>query len=205
MAPPAGTARFVVDSEASEIRLLVYRAGPLARFGHSHVITGSARGDIRVGASAAASGFRIEIPVESFVVDPPAARAEEGAEFASEVSPQARVATRENLLGKDVLDAASYPLIRIESVALVGPRWAPTVSARVTLRGATREVRFPAAVQEQGDVVTVIASLEILQSEFGMTPYSALGGGLQIRDSIEIRARLVGRRAASGNGPQKPG
>lgn len=192
--PAAVAQRHAVASDASEIRLLVYRAGPLARVGHSHVVVGTARGEIRVGTDAAASGFSLEIPVASFDVDPPAARAEEGEEFATQISAQGREATRQNMLGKDVLDAERFPAIRIESVALSGPRWAPAVSAEVTLRGVTRAVRFPAAVFASGDAITAIATFEIRQTEFGITPYSALGGGLQVRDAIEVRARIVARR-----------
>ena len=192
---PAEAPRFLVDSEASEVRLLVYRAGPLARFGHNHVISGRVRGEIRAGERAADSGFRLEIPVESFAVDPPAARAEEGGEFASEVSEQARQATRDNLLGKELLDSASRPLIEISSIALVGPRWNPTVLARATLHGTTRDLRFPAAVMQQGDLLTVVASFRIRQSDFELTPFTALGGGLQVRDPVDIRLRLVARRA----------
>lgn len=192
---PAESPRFLVDSEASEIRLLVYRAGPLARFGHNHVISGRVRGEIRAGERAADSGFRLEIPVESFVVDPPAARAEEGEDFASEVSEQARQATRDNMLGKDLLDSASRPLIEINSIALAGPRWNPTVLARATLHGATRDLRFSAAVMQQGDLLTVVASFRVRQSDFDLTPFTALGGGLQVRDPIDIRLSLVARRA----------
>jgi polyisoprenoid-binding protein YceI len=170
---PTDAPHFVVDSEASEIRLLVYRAG----------------------ARAADSGFRLEIPVESFMVDPPAARAEEGEEFVSEVSEQARQATRDNMLGKELLDSASRPLIEIKSIALTGPRWNPTVLARATLHGATRDLRFPAAVVQQGDLLTVIASFRIRQSDFDLTPFTALGGGLQVRDPVDVRLHLVARRA----------
>src|SRR3970282_837515 len=91
---PSSAPAYAVDPQGSEIRLLVYRGGPLARFGHNHVIVGRVRGEIRAGDGAAASGFRIEIPVDSFVVDPPAARAEEGEEFAAQVSEPARRGTR---------------------------------------------------------------------------------------------------------------
>lgn len=192
---PADAPRFLVDAEASEIRLLVYRAGPLARFGHNHVISGRVRGEIRAGERAAESGFRLEIPVESFIVDPRAARAEEGEEFAAEVSEEARQATRDNMLGKDVLDAASLPLIEINSIALVGPRWNPTVHARATLHGATRDLRFPAAVMQQGDLLTVVAGFRVRHSDFDLIPFTTLGGGLQVRDPIDIRLRLVARRA----------
>jgi len=192
---PSNAPRFLVDPEASEIRLLVYRAGPLARFGHNHTITGPVRGEIRAGESVADSGFRLEIPVDSFIVDATAARAEEGEEFAAEVSEQARQATRNNMLGKDVLDSASLPLIKVNSVALFGPRWNPTVLAQATLHGTTRDLRFPAAVVQQGDLLTVIASFRVRQSDFDLTPFAALGGGLQVRDVIDIRLRLVARRA----------
>jgi polyisoprenoid-binding protein YceI len=188
-------ARFLVDPRASEIRLLVYRAGPLAHFGHDHVIVGRVQGEIRAGASAAASGFRLEIPVDSFAVDPPAARADEGGDFAEAVSAEARAGTREHMLGSAVLDAAQYPLIRIESVALAGPRWGPTVTARVTLRGTVRDLRFPAAVFESGDTLTVIAGFSFAQSDFGIVPYSILGGGLRVRDALEVRIRIVAHRA----------
>ena len=192
---PADTPRFLVDPDVSEIRLLVYRAGALARFGHNHVISGPVHGEIRAGEGTAASSFRLQIPVESFNVDPRAARAEEGEEFAAEVSEQARQATRENMLGKEVLDSENHPLIQIESVALVGPRWNPTVVARASLHGMTRYLRFPAAVIHQGDLLTVVATFRLRQSDFDLTPFTVLGGGLRVRDAIDIRLRIVARRA----------
>jgi len=194
VAVPSNAPRFLVDPKASEVRLLVYRAGALAHFGHNHVITGRVRGEIRVGERAAASGFHLEIPIGSFIVDPPTARAEEGNEFSADVSQQAREATRNNMLGKNVLDAASRPLIEIESVALTGPRWNPTVIARTTLHGVTRDLRFSAAVIQQDDSLTVVASFPVRQSDFGIEPYTAFGGGLQVRDAIDIRMHVVARR-----------
>jgi len=191
--------RFAVDPQASEVRLLVYRDGPLARFGHNHVFIGRVEGEIRAGDTAAGSAFRLEIPVASLAVDPPAARTEEGAEFAAEVSEPARLGTRENLLGEDVLDAGRYPLIRIASVALAGPRWNPTVTARITLRGVTRDVRFPAAVFQSGDALEVIAGFRVRHSDFGIKPFTVLGGGLLVRDAIDIRVRVVAQRAAKGD------
>jgi polyisoprenoid-binding protein YceI len=191
---PADAARYVVDRQASEVRLLVYRDGPLARFGHNHVIVGRAEGEVRAGGSAAESGFRLTIPVESFIVDPPQARAEEGAGFAAEVSAPARRATRENMLGPEVLDAERFPLVRIESVALAGPPWNPTVTARVELRGVSRDVRFAAAVFDDEQTLTVIASFRFRHSDFGIAPFAALGGGLLVHDAIDLRLRLLARR-----------
>ena len=194
-ASPGGK-RYIVDPQTSEIRLLVYRDGPMARVGHNHVIVGRVRGELRVSETAAASSFSIEIPVESLQADAPASRADEGDEFAATVSDQARKGTRDNMLGADVLDAAHYPLIRIESDTLLGPRWNPEVNARITMRGGTSALKFPAAVFEQNDKLTVIAAFRVLQSKLGMQPYSILGGALTVRDAIDVRVRLVARRAA---------
>ena len=178
------------------MRLLVYRDGPMARFGHNHVMTGRVQGEIGVSDFAAASGFKLEIPADSFVVDAPVSRAEEGGEFAAAVSDQARKGTRDNMLGVDILDAAHYPTIFVESDSLVGPRWNPNVTAHVTVRGKTIELKFPAAVVEQSGSLTVIAAFRVLQSELGIEPYSILGGAIRVRDAIDIRVRLVARPAA---------
>jgi polyisoprenoid-binding protein YceI len=207
--PPAGTAtappatanptaslngkRYIVDPQASEIRLLVYRDGPMARVGHNHVMIGQVRGELSVSDTAADCSFSIEIPVESLEVDAPAWRAEEGEEFTPTLSDQARKGTRDNMLGADVLDAAHYPLIRIESDALRGPRWNPDVSARITVRGKTSVLKFPAAVFEQNGTLTVIAAFRVIQTDLGITPYSILGGAVTVRDAIDIRVRLVAR------------
>jgi hypothetical protein len=188
--------RYIVDPQASEIRLLVYRDGPMARFGHNHVMIGQVRGELDVSDSAAASGFRLVIPVETFVVDAPLPRGEEGEEFSAHVSDQARKGTRDNMLGPDVLDALHYPEIRIESDSLVGPRWNPSVTAHITVRGNRSELQFPAAVIEQSGSLTVIAAFHVLQSDLGIKPYSVLGGAIRVRDAIEIRVRLVARPAS---------
>jgi len=193
---PRAAPRYAVDPRSSEVRLLVYREGPLERFGHNHVIVGSVAGEIFAGEAPAASGFRLEIAVASFVVDPLRAREEEGADFAAEVSEQARQGTRENMLGAQVLDAARHPVVRIESLGLVGPPWNPTVTARATLRGASRDLRFPCAVFERGDELVVIANFRIEQSAFGIEPFAVLGGGLRVRDAIEVRIRILARRTA---------
>lgn len=186
-----GGKQYIVDTQASEIRLLVYREGLLARLGHNHVMTGKVNGDIIVSETAAASGFRLEIPVESFVVDLPLPRSEEGSEFSTVVSEGARQGTSKNMLGADLLDATQYPMISIESVAMSGSRWNPDVIAHVMLRGITSELQFPATVLEQNGLITITASFSVLQTGLGLQPFSILGGAIRVRDAIDIRVRVL--------------
>jgi polyisoprenoid-binding protein YceI len=98
------------------------------------------------------------------------------------------------MLGADVLDAQHHPSIAVAAVSLRGPRWGPAVLARVTLRGVARSLSFPAAVFEENDRLVVIASFDMRQSDFGIEPYSVLGGGLRVRDTIHVRIRVVAQR-----------
>ena len=69
-----------IDAAQSELRVLVYRAGPLARFGHNHVVVNrSLQGAAKVAGDR--SGFWLNLPAKSFVVDGAQARREEGADF----------------------------------------------------------------------------------------------------------------------------
>lgn len=185
-----------VDDQASEARVLVYRGGALAKLGHNHVIVAPLHGELRAGADTAHSGFHLELRVDEFDVDPPKARAEEGEAFAATVSDEAREGTRANLLGDRLLNAAHYPRIQIDSVALTGPLWNPDVTANVTLRGTTVAVTFPAAVVTHGDVLTVVARVSLAVSDFGIEPFAILGGGLRVEDGLDIRLRAVARRRA---------
>lgn len=194
-APSLPGKQYVVDMNASEIRLLVYRDGPLAHIGHNHVVIGKVQGEIIAAEAAASCAFKLRIPVEDFEVDATAPRTEEGAEFATVISDAARAGTRNNMLGPNVLDSEHYPTILVESLSLSGPRWNPTISARITLRGKPSMLTFPAAVIEQGDMLTVIASFQIVQTSMGLEPFSVLGGALRVRDTLDVRIRLVAHPA----------
>lgn len=166
----------------------------MARFGHNHVLVAPLQGVIHAGEYAEESGFRIEVDADAFVVDSPDIRALYGKDFATEISAGARKATRDNMLGEAVLDASRFPRIVVESIALSGPRWNPLVRARITLRGTVRAVEFPAAVFQGSDGITVIANFTVSQSAFGIEPFSILGGGLSVRDELDVKVRVVASR-----------
>lgn len=187
---PAAPA-FTVDAGESEIRVLVRRAGPLAVLGHNHVLVAPVRGVIHTGDSSRNSGFRLEVVVNEFIVDPPPARAAEGADFSSAISAAARKGTRENALGEKLLDAERYPRIVLQSLDLHGPRWNPAVRARLLLRGVEKDIEFPAAVFIEKNALLVIAQFTVRQSDFGIEPFSIMGGALSVQDEVLVRVRIV--------------
>ena len=194
--PVQGTVHYVLDATRSDVRFLVYRAGVLASFGHNHVIEAKdLHGDVYLADDIRASGFSLTLPVAGFTVDDAAARRVEGPDFASQPSAAAIEGTRKNMLGPALLDAEQFPEISIRSVKLLGPDWDLDATVRITLHGTARDTTVLIAVQHDGESLSATGAFDIKQSDFGITPFSILGGGLQVADGIRIRFHLVAAKA----------
>jgi hypothetical protein len=192
MAVPTGSARYTIDPDRTVVTIIVRRAGPLARLGHDHVITS----DREAGAAwftdrPETSAFELRLPVADFDVDLPAARSTAGPGFAQPVPESARAATRANMLRPEVLDAARYPIITLRSSSASG-EW-PHIKARVAVdfKGSVTEFEVPMQVQRERGAVAARGSLQLSQSQLGLTPFSVAGGAIQVADTLEIRFDLV--------------
>jgi hypothetical protein len=194
--PPAGS--YQVDSQNSELRVLVYRAGALANLGHNHVLVNhGVTGVVQVGATLGASSFTLQVPVDGFVVDDPQARREEGGDFEGDIAEDAKAGTRLHMLGAGQLNAAEFPTITVRSVNLSGTLDA--LSADLTIGIAGREAGVSAACSLQGDAhtLTAVGSLVLRQTAIGLTPYSLLHGALQVEDGLQLKFRIVVRTSAT--------
>ena len=195
--PPAAASqatRYTVDAERSEIRFLVFRDGPLSALGHNHVIQAKGVvGEIDLAAEFAQSRFWLSIPVSGLVVDAAAARAEEGEQFASTPDAGAIASTTKNMLGDRVLQAGQYPRIEVRSVALGGPAVAPTLTVRIKLGPAERDLAIPVAIDYRDQEIRVTAQFEIKQSDFDIAPFSVLRGAIRVADTVKVRLRIVAR------------
>jgi YceI-like protein len=189
---PAGPA-YQLDPRRSEVRILVYRAGPLARLGHNHVLVSrDLSGELRLAArdSLGGAGFDIALPAAGLVVDEPAARVAEGPEFASRPTAADVEGTRSTLLGAQVLDAATFPTIRARGTTEL---LSTGLAARATfeVRGRATDLSVPLAVRAEGDTLTVSGGFGISQAALGLVPFSRALGALSVRDELEVRFRIV--------------
>jgi YceI-like protein len=219
---PARGRAYRIDTMQSELRVLVYRAGPLARLGHNHVMVNrSLRGEVDLPQDVAGASFHMIVPADAFMVDDAEARREEGADFAGDVPDDAKAGTLGNMLSPAVLDAAEFPEITVQSlavqgqVALADESTTPTSGSRglrppepapdgtKTMRGQlTVTVTFGVTGHEVTRDVPVslliysgglagTGVLRVRQSELGVTPYSLMLGALQVQDEITIRFKIV--------------
>ena len=196
-APTGPYERFDVANSRIEIR--AYRDGPMAQLGHNHLIVSTAlAGTIDVRSPASDTRFMLELPLNSLVVDDPAARSGAGAEFVKEVPQADRDGTRRNMLGSSVLDAMRQPVLRLGAESLEGGPDEFVAQVRVGLRGEERIVSVPVSVQREDGKVSVHASFTLHHADLGLTPFTVALGALRVRDEIAIDFRLEAR-------PGKPG
>ena len=186
---------FALDAGASQVRIYVFRGGAAARAGHDHVIsvpkfTGYAYVPDKGYADAR---FDLEFRLADLDVDPPELRKATGGTFAPILSQDDRDGTRDHLLSTKGFDAAKYPFVEIHSVSVTGDPPEAVARIAVTLHGVTRDQDVPLHVTLADGQLEVHGEFALRQTDFGVTPYSVLGGLLAVKDPVSIRFDLKGR------------
>ncbi len=168
----------------STVTIVVRRAGALARLGHDHVVSSS---QVQGYADPQASRADLHVLLDTLVVDDPALRAEAGLDTQPSASDIA--GTRSNMLAS--LEAERFPHVVMRVNSMVQQQ----LSVDVTLHGVTRkDLQVSAAIEFSGGVLTASGQLAINQSDFGITPFSILGGAIRVEDRLELRFRISARR-----------
>jgi hypothetical protein len=183
---------YKIDSGNSELRLLVYRAGPLSNLGHNHVMVNrELTGIVRIGDSISASSFSLRVPADAFVVDEAQARLEEGGDFPGDIPQEAKAGTRRNMLSAAVLNGVQFPDITVKSVALTGSLDAVSADMEISAAGHSSKISAPLSLQGDARHVTAVGSMELRQTALGLTPYSLMGGALQVQDAMQLKFKIT--------------
>ncbi len=180
---------YQVDTESSRVYL---RVDPATRLGHAHGVEGKLAGStLSLGGPG-----QMVFDMASFVADTPEARQYVGLEgrFADAQKVTA------NMRGEGVLDVANHPrtVYAITAVApldgqAVGQPGRYQVTGQLTLRGSAQAVGFVAQVSQtdKPGVLRMRGQFSILQTNFGIKPYSALGGLVKVADELKVWGDLI--------------
>lgn len=187
-ASEAGKDVFLFDPDSSRIDILVRREGPLARFGHDHVIVArNAEGFLLFEQPLHGSRADLRIDIDNLHVDP--AEARQRYRLNTEPDAEDIAATRENLRFR-VLESARWPyiFIGVSDISEEGD----THSARldIAVRDSVISRREDFQIGFHGRELVIEGSLKLLQTELGLEPFSVLGGGLRVADELEIHFSL---------------
>lgn len=196
-----------MDPEASQVLVLVYRDGPMARMGHNHVIgVHQLTGEISVPKEPGDAHFWIEFPVAAMSVDDAAVRATLDDDFRAPIDAGSIRGTREHMLGEKVLDALQFPKIRLESGPMRqdGERW--LVSLVISVHGHSSAAEVPVTLERSTQQLSASGEFDLTHAQLGLTPYSIGHGALRVAQTMHVRFRLIALAEEQGDsaGAQAP-
>lgn len=182
------------DPQASTVRIYVFRSGTAARLGHNHVLSAPQFAGLLYlpAEEIARARFDVEFRLDQLEIDRPEYRSALGSAFSSVLSPDQIQGTREHMLGSNSMQADRYPFVRIHSLQISGESPKIAAQVRVEIHGQTRDTWVPLMVEELAGHLSVSGALVIKQTEYGIQPYSILGGLLAVKDEILVEFKLVG-------------
>lgn len=186
-AAPAAPGDVLLDS--TRVYVFVGKKG----LGHEHAVVGRLKsGKVQLGASRGAGS--LVFAMKTFRADTPDARKYLG--LAGETDADTQASVTANMLGKDVLDADTYPeaTFTIRSAKLEQPREgkkeAYLLEGEFKLHGVSQPLSVEAsAVRSQGKV-RLRGTFPILQTDFGITPYSKGFGVIGVANELHIYGEI---------------
>lgn len=185
-----GGAVYRIDAARSLAIIEVRRGGSLAFLGHDHVVASrSLRGYVAPALSRADFYLRLD----ELVVDDPALRAQAG--FETRPSAEDIEATRRNMLEK-VLHAADTPHVLIGVDGLRTDADGTRLAVLITLNGVQRALDIPARIELGDGRLRVSGGFTLAQQDFGIAPFTVLGGALQVQDALALRFDIEAARWA---------
>jgi len=175
-----------INLESSRVYVYVGKTG----FGHEHGVVGHIKqGTLQLRAGQ--SGGQLLFDMASFQVDTDAARQYVGLSGTTDDSTKEK--TNANMRGAGVLDIRKYPTA---SFTLESSRLLPEKSKRgfpqyqldgkFTLHGVTQPISILADAEQKGDWIRLRGGFAMLQTKFGITPFSKAFGAVGITDQLKI-------------------
>ncbi len=188
---------FRVDNAASQVRVFMWRGGPMAAKGHNHVlVVRSMEGAVFIPDDMVSGGTRVDIvfPVAEIAVDPLDLRKQIGGAFTGTgMTEEGARKTRRNMLGEKALDAERFPRIGLSAETVHGELPKLVLDTAITIHGIRRHHLIPATVRVDGETLTAEGAFAIRQTWFGIEPFSAMGGALYVQDPIMVEFEIVAR------------
>ena len=96
-----------------------------------------------------------------------------------------KVTIKESAL--DSLSADKHPEVTFESRSITAKGDGYAVDGALSVAGKTSACTVDMTVQRSGGTATVEAVVPIVQTDYGIKPYSGLMGGLKVKDLVEVQ------------------
>lgn len=180
-----------VSTTASNVYIHVGKVG----LGHEHAVAGQIKsGTIRLGAKKKAG--EIVFDMTTFVADRIEARSYIGLRGTSSDSMQKEVT--DNMQGPHVLDVQKHPTakFKIDSAQHAQEKSKDgsrkyRLTGEFTLHGVTQPLEFDAVAHEEKTGIRLRGNFKILQTKFGIQPFSKAFGTIGVADELSIYGEIL--------------
>lgn len=173
-----------IGPDVGKLTIHTFRAGVGAKVGHDLILEATRwSGSLDIDAdNPAASNVSVTVDTRSLAVV-------DGHGGVKPLSDKDRGDIVKNINDKS-LQTAKYPEITFQSTSVMGSAPRLTVSGDLTIVGQTRPATLDVSVDDSGSGAKVTARTTVVQSEFGIKPYSAMLGALKVRDAVDLEVDL---------------
>jgi len=190
---PAAHVAYSIDPQQSKIEIQVAKDGFLKAFGHDHLVSAT-----RYSGEVQFDSEKVEESSVVFTVETASLKVIDPGE-----SEKDRNEVQATMLGKDVLDTAQHPQIKFSSSSVKSKpgnngSLALLVEGTLLLHGTTKPLTVPVTLRVGNDgTLTADAEVSMLQSDFGITPYKAVGGTVRVKDKLKLTFHIIARKAGA--------
>lgn len=175
--------RYVLGPDNGTLLVMTGREGAAARMGH----------DLTLEATRWAATVSLDVD------DPSRSRVRATVEAGSLVVREGRGGPLgltdsqreeiENTVRTKALRSEQYPTITFSSTSVDGDGQRASVMGMLSIGPRTRAATLEMRVSGSG-VDGIVATTSIVQTEFGIKPYSALLGALRVKDVVDVRVEV---------------
>jgi polyisoprenoid-binding protein YceI len=183
-----GEAVYRIEPTASEALIYCYRT----RLGHNHVVAShTVTGFARLTRDAAIGQADLYVALDSLTVDEAPLRAQAG--FDTQLSESDIAGTHSHMLVK-VLETKQFPYVTLHVARLETNVNGQVLVVALNLHGVTQTLRVPVQLRYDERELRVSGKFSLRQTDFGITPFSVLGGLFQVQDEVDLQFRVLARR-----------
>jgi polyisoprenoid-binding protein YceI len=184
----AKTRTYSIVASDSSFWVFVGKAGALSFVAHDHNIgVKSFSGRVTVPESGvSSSALELDIETKSLIV------------LDKKVSDKDRAEITKSMHGS-VLESEKHPKITFRATAVSDVRqnsaesWSLTLSGDLTLHGVTKRISIPVTATITQQQLKASGKYTLRQTDFGITPYSAAGGTIKVKNEVVVNFAIVAK------------
>ena len=188
---PAATAQsrtYTIAPAESSFWVFVAKAGLLSGFAHDHNIgVKTFGGKVTIPQAGAAGGsLTLDVEAKSLTVLDTKPSEEDRKKIAA-------------AMHSEVLESEKHPRIAFKSTGVKDLKstgdnaYTFTLEGDLTLHGVTKRIAIPVALTVTPQMLRATGKYTLRQNEFGIKPYSAVGGTVKVKNDVIVNFNIVAK------------